>query len=193
MSETKNNNAVETPVVDKSNKPTPAPVVKPAAPVVTKVAEPIAATTPASPTPEQIAESREVAVVTELLDSYKTSLAPTVVTELMHAGAARALSSVMRRIIQNPMTATMDVVWKFFVDHQATFLQESTALSGISTIPANARSQTELAYVLFRKATKGIDVGDNRNVNKVALVNILKCPKLVAYLSAKSKTVQIKK
>lgn len=163
------------------------PVQSAPTPAVKTVAEPVVAA-PAK-TPAQIAESRHVAILEELLAGFKTSLSAKIVTDAMREAAARNLSNVMIRILKDPVNVYMDVVWNFFVANAKGVLQESAALSGVACLPAEERSRMELAYMLFRKAVRGIDVGNAANVNKAVLTNILKCPKLVVYLSTKSKTV----
>lgn len=171
-------------------KPAPAPAKAPApAPVVTKVTDAPVPTPPAPLTPEQVADARNVAVIEELLTSFKTSLSPRIVTDAMRYAAAGALSNVFTRIVLTPSKDSMDVVWDFFVENADTVLQETVALSGAASLAVDARQRLELAYMLYRKAVKGIDVGDATKVSKNVLTNILKCPKLVAYLSIRSKTV----
>lgn len=143
-----------------------------------------------APTAQEIANSRQLSVVNELLASYKSYLSIKIATPKTFHSAAVAFNSAFSRVLDNPTPDSLAAMWTFFVDNKNGILKERTALSGVETLPMTARGRLELAYVLFRKAVAGVDVSNSSLVNQNALKTILKSPKTVAYLSAQSKTVK---
>lgn len=163
---------------------------KPASPV-TKVADKVEkpAEAPKPKTPQEIADSRQLANVIELLGQYKDLMSIRVGNAATYQKAATAFGNVFVRILDAPTPATLEVVWSFFVANANTFLREGLALSGAEALAKPVRARVELAYTLFRSATKGVNVSDPTKVNQNTTKTVLKSPRLMAFLTAKAATV----
>lgn len=140
-------------------------------------------------TPQEIVDSRQLAIVNEMLVNYKKLLSAKITNAKLFQSAATDFAGVMTRVLNTPTPEILDAVWNFFVENAKGILQENIALSGVEVLATGVRQRTELAYTLFRKATTGVDISDTTVIRESALKTMLKSPKVVAYLVEKAKTV----
>jgi hypothetical protein len=175
-----------------TEQPTPASSVK-------KVTAEPAATVPVSatsqpatiipPTAKEVADSRALSVVKELLGEYERIMSATVQTTKSAEAAANNLCGVLIRALDSHTPELLDTVWEFFVKHAEGILVENRALIGFESLAVGIRQRVELAYTLFRKAVKGIDITNAKVINQSTLKNSVKSPGLINYLANKVKSI----
>lgn len=135
------------------------------------------------------AVTQEELIIPELLDEYKKYLLTKNASPLAFQKAAKILANVVTRIVKTPAPSVLTIVWDFFVSNNDGILNELTALQGIDVLEPQVRFLTEIVYTLFRRASQGVDVGNNNKFNPDVIRARLKSPDIIIFLSEKAKVV----
>ncbi len=163
-----------------------------ASPVVSAVGA--ATVIPAAPLDPEVERKRrfiatEINIITEQFTAYEKLLSTPQISKQGVDSAMIMFSQIVARVIANPITESLDLVWDFFIKHKNDLMREGMALAGAPSLPRQLQGKVETLYTLFRQATNGIDVGDPKKVNQNVVKSHIPNPPIVIYLQGRAKRI----